>query len=164
MAGLNHDFLLLSEKEHPVSDYMKFINHPNAVLIHDDILQYIADTLKWIESFNPAIRKCPSYCGLCWYGPTIIRKNGAGKLHNIFNLWADLFAHAPADLELTGNFSFVVDNDPVKEGYTRIVPGTEKHEKLILNRDEVVEKLRAVANYADKVLHSNDLYILHLGI
>lgn len=67
MAGLNHDFLLLSTREHPYTDYLKWINHRKAILIHDDVLSYMQDSLNWITCYNPA-HKMKKHKGLNFYG------------------------------------------------------------------------------------------------
>jgi hypothetical protein len=39
------------------------------------------------------------------------------------------------------------------------------YQKITLDRDEIVEKLRTVASYSKSVAHSNDeLFLLHLGM
>ncbi len=91
MPGPYHDFLLLSRAEHRFSDYMEFINDPVAIRIEDDLIRYIADTLEWIPTLNPA-KNNESHRGLCYYGPTVIHTEGAQVASPIFNGWAELFA------------------------------------------------------------------------
>src|SRR3712207_6567195 len=105
MAGLNHEFLLVSRKEHEYSEYMNFINDPSAIEIHDDLLGYIADTLKWIPTYNPA--KSEKCAGLCWYGPTVIQSEGARIAAQIFRAWAELLSCGPRELQLTGSWGVV---------------------------------------------------------
>ena len=57
MAGLFHDFLLLSLTEHPFTDYSSFINDPGAVQLHDDLIGYFIDALNWIPSYNPGMKE-----------------------------------------------------------------------------------------------------------
>jgi hypothetical protein len=38
MAGPYHEFFLLSRSEHPFTSYMRFINDPRAILLHDDLV------------------------------------------------------------------------------------------------------------------------------
>src|SRR5688500_4352001 len=91
MAGLEHDFLLLSTREHPYTDYMKWINHRNAIRIDDDIMHYMQDTLNWITCYNPA-QKMRKHKGLNSYGPTVIKEDGAVDAEKLFTTWADLFS------------------------------------------------------------------------
>ena len=163
MSGLDHRFLLLSIKAHPVLHWSRFHNDPRAARVHDDLLHYIADTLKWIPTYNPA-RQLP-HTGLCWYGPTVIRKDGAEVAEKVFTLWAELFACGPRELKLTGRFSWEAENDRASDWYERVKPGSAGYEHLVLNRDEVVGKFRALASYAEEVRRSGgEYYILHLGI
>jgi len=86
MSGLNHDFMLLSRKEHPIEEWQRFHHNPDAVKIHDDALRYMGDTLKWIPTYIPATKR--TFQGLCWYGPTIILEPGAEVAAKIFSLSA----------------------------------------------------------------------------
>jgi len=153
MPGPYHDFLLLSRNEHRFSDYNRFINDPRAIQIEDDLIQYIADTLKWIPAHNPA--KNESHRGLCFYGPTVIHTEGASATAAIFDSWAALFASGPDNLMLTGSWT-MVEGDPPNEG---------KYETLNFDRDDVVGKLRQIADYAKQIVETHgDCFILHLGV
>src|SRR5215203_2718614 len=100
MAGLNHDFLLLSTREHPYTDYMKCKNHRKAIRIHDNVMNYMQDTLKWITCYNPA-HKMTKHKGLNFYGPTVIKKDGAVDAENLFTAWANLFSIGPMRIKIT---------------------------------------------------------------
>jgi hypothetical protein len=153
VAGLFHDFLLLSLAEHPFTSYAKFINDPRAVRLHDDFIGYLLDSLIWLPSYNPA--KQEPTTGLCRWGPTIIHTDGAVTACRIFNAWADLFNAGPPILHLTGDWTYL-EGEPSNEG---------AYERLEFDREETVDRLRLLARYADKVAGSgHDLYILHLGV
>ena len=100
MAGLNHDFLLLSAREHRYTEYLKWINHPDAILIHDDVLHYMEDSLKSITCYNPA-QKMMTHRGLNFYGPTVIKSDGAVDAEVVFNTWATLLSTGPMSYKLT---------------------------------------------------------------
>jgi hypothetical protein len=152
MAGLNHEFLLLSRSEHPYSDYRRWFGHSEAAQIHDDLLGYISDTLKWVVCYNPA-NKMAKLIGLNWYGPSIIKQDGAQLLKEVFEGWATLFANGPATLHLTGNFCW--DEEQSKGQYA----------SLTYDLNEVIETFRKLAADAKQIVNSqDDLYILHLGI
>jgi hypothetical protein len=69
MAGLNHDFLLLPLKEFAYWGYAQLYNDPQAISLHDDIVHYVLDTLKWIPCHNPVRRnKMYEHKGLNIYG------------------------------------------------------------------------------------------------
>ena len=105
MGGLNHDFLLLSTQTSPYTDYMKWVNNSQAVQIHDDGIGYIRDSLKWITCHDPANRM-RKHEGLNWYGPTIIKEDGAIVAHKIFDAWARLFSNGPVNVQLTGGYTW----------------------------------------------------------
>jgi len=160
MAGLNHDFMLLACEQHPIKDWNLWYHNPNAILIHHDVLEYMADTLKWIPTYNPATkRQCQ---GLNWYGPTVILEAGAEIAAKIFYSWADLFTCGPEDLRLTGAFGWQLENDPDKDGFERVVPDSAGYERLILGRDKLITSLRILAFYADRVRQTRRC-ILHLA-
>jgi len=153
MPGPYHDFLMLSRTEHRFSDYRQFIHDPRAVRLADDLLHYIADTLEWIPTHNPA--KNESHRGLCFYGPTVIHTEGASAAAEIFGAWSTLFACGPKNCKLTGGWT-MIENDPPNEG---------EYEKLNFDRDDLVRKLRQIADYAKHVVDTDgDCFILHLGV
>jgi len=146
-----------------MENWSEWHNNPNAVRIHDDILRYMADTLNWIPTWNPSMKR--PWKGLCWYGPTVIQKTGAPLAAKILGSWADLFSSGPAVLRLTGDFAFQVENNPAKDGFECIVPGSGEHERLVLSRNRVVTSLRTIVSYAERVQEAaGALYILHMGI
>lgn len=146
MSGLYHDFFLVSRKEHEFSDYMFFINSPDSLKIHDDLIRYMLDSMNWLSTYNPA--KSEDHKGLCLYGPTIIRTEGAGIAAKVFRSYADLFSNGPMKLLLTGPWG-------AEGGYQQIE----------FERDVVVGELRQLAADLDRVAGSNDeMYVLHLGI
>lgn len=154
MAGLNHDFLLLSTREHQYTDYMGWINHPDAILIHDDLMHYMQDTLAWITCYNPA-NKMVRHKGLNFYGPTVIKKDGAVEAQKVFTTWATLFATGPKRIKLTGPYGWVAGKSKETGSFSTIK----------FNRDEIVEKLRTLAKYSKSVANSKgELFILHLGM
>jgi len=152
MSGFDHDFLLLSRSDHSYSDYKRWLNSPDALHIHDDLLSYINDTLKWIVCYNPA-NKMEKLIGLNWYGPSVIKQDGAALVKQVFENWASLFASGPPILNLTGNYAWRHEQ---RQGAYAV---------LEFDRDQTVKTFRTLASYAKRVLDSNDeLFLLHLGI
>jgi hypothetical protein len=82
MAGLNHEFLLLSREQYPYAEYMQWINNPKAIHLHDDLMHYLDDSLRWITCYNPAKRML-RHKGLNFYGPTVIKSDGAVVLQRV---------------------------------------------------------------------------------
>ena len=154
MAGLDHDFLLLSTENCSYTDYMKWINNPLAVRIHDDVIGYMKDSLNWITCYNPA-NGMIKHEGLNWYGPTVIKEDGAIVAQKIFAAWASLFSNGPKALTLTGAYGWI-DGQGAETGSYSVIK---------IDRDEIVGAMRTLADYANQVADSRDrLFVLHLGI
>jgi hypothetical protein len=149
--SLNHKFLLRDRSVHPET-YSRPLPSESVVLLHDHILQYISDSLKWIPTENPARRGEPGM-GLNFYGPTSITQRGAQQAFGVFSAWASLLALGPPMLRLRGLWSFI-EGEPQSGAY----------DVLELDRDELVGKLRRLAEWAQAVTVNPDLYVLHLGI
>ena len=152
MTEINHDFLLLNKLEHAYTDYVKRINNPNAIQIHDDLMNYIGDSLKGVTCYNPA-RKMEVQKGLNFYGPTVIKNDGAKDAERVLSAWVNLFSSGPKRIQLTGTYSS-----------TEGKPGIGSYSSITIDRDEIVDKLKTVASYANRVASSDELFILHLGI
>lgn len=154
MAGLNHDFLLLKLSEFAYWGYDQFYNDPQAVILHDDIINYVFDSLMWIPCHTPVRRnKMFERKGLNPHGVTIIKEEGADAAHSIFGLWADLFSQAPNVLKLTGSYGW---NEGEENG---------QYETIIAERDKIVKTFRQLSEYAQRVRETEGgFYILHIGI
>jgi len=159
MSGLNHDFLLLSRSAFDYWDYLKLINRPEAVSLHNDLLEYLLDSLRWIPCHNPGHGKRKGllpHNGLNFYGPTIIKSDGGHVFHRIFDAWGDLFSNGPSRLELLTKTSGWIEGESAESGAGHTI---------IADRDDVVKRLRQLADFGKKVEESaGELYILHLGI
>ena len=146
-----HEFHLVNLKDFGYNEWLNGHDLTGGVSIHDDHLGYMKDTLNWIETYNPAGgQPC---VGLCWFGPTVIRIEGANQTIQVFQAWANLFALGPETLELIGSFGW---DDEHPDGY---------YERLYIPRDEIVSKLRTIASYAQKIIESNgEYFVLHMGL
>ena len=152
MSGLYHSFQLVDRKSFDYSDYCKLISTQHPVKIHDNVIHYILDTLKWITSYNPATNE--EMTGLSLYGPTVVRKEGAHCALRIFSAWADLFSNGPSVLDLSGPYTWK-NSDPKRGNFT----------KVTVKRDEIVNALREVKDFLQKILDASDeIYLLHLGL
>jgi len=148
-----HDFLLLPEKDGHYSDYVRYINDPNALRVDDDLVVYIQDTLNWIPTINPANPVEWGGYGLNYYGPTVINKAGAAKMARIFHLWAALLQEGPKDVKLRGGYEWT-------EGETS---SGGRYAVITAPRDSVVKTFRAIAALAEQAA-SGKFYVLHLGV
>ena len=149
---LDHDFFILDTAEHSPADYLRFAGRVAEARLHDDLLWYMGDTLRWVPTVNPA-RDEPGF-GLNVYGPTVLRADGAAKAERVLQCWADLFQLGPAELVLTGSWCEV-------DGET----DSGRYEKLRLDRDETVEAVLAVASLCGRAARSDGArFVLHCGI
>lgn len=149
--SLNHEFLLRDRSAHPET-YSRPLPSESVILLHDHVLRYLSDPLKWIPTENPALKGEPGM-GLNFWGPTTITQRGAQQASAVFAAWATLLALGPPTLHLRGLWSFL-EGEPQSGAY----------EVLELDRDELVGKLRQLAEWAQAVAANADLYVLHLGI
>jgi hypothetical protein len=155
--GQDHEFFLVSYDEYEEMGYDGYCSTPedlsNVVLIHDDIIQYIQDSLNWIPSINPAMNYQKQF-GLCNYGITLFDKEGASAVYNLAKAWADLFSNAPTNLKLTGNYGFygIKDGKPVG-----------KYNLVEVEREKLVDNFRKLQCFSEKVI-LGDYLLLHHGI
>ncbi|GAB1529872.1 coproporphyrinogen III oxidase [Brevibacillus formosus] len=138
--GLTHEFYLVrSELEHePVE----------TVVLSDNLVLYIWDSLRWIPSFNPSTQE--NHTGLNYHCITIIRHEGANLLKDICFNWSRLFSLAPSTIQLTGDF--VMDAN-----------GNGAYKKWNCTRDDLTKTLSALAAIAERAFHEN-YSIVHHGI
>jgi hypothetical protein len=161
MAGPFHDFLVLSLMDYDYADYMDHINTPSALRIHDDLINYIGDTLIWIPCYNPAQDGLPRHNGLNLFGPTIIKADGAEIAWKVFRCWAELFSNGPKKIQLTGHYIL----NPGQEELQVIEARGGPYEKLIFDRNAIVKQFNKLASYCYEVIEGGDeVFMLHLGI
>lgn len=165
--ALVHDFVVLNKEEYTYSDYMNVIKKvPYDVSIHDDLILYYMDYLKWIPSYNPSLKV--RHTGLNYYGITVIDIEGATQAYNLFLSIVGILKLSPDILKLNGSYSYQLadDEDPFSESNVyRIVRGSLKQDKLIYQRDKIVEQFEKLANCFKRVIDSNgQLYVFHMGI
>lgn len=160
--SLIHDFLLLDRDRDGEWGPLRFIHDPRAIHLHDDFVRYIQDTLAWIPTTNPA--RDEPHCGLCMWGPTLIKAEGAAIAERVFGGWAELLAIGPPRLILTGRFSWAVeDNAPLSgERATQLEGG---YDRLEFDREELVRVLRQLAGWCGQVrFGAGRLYLYHDGV
>lgn len=150
ILSLNHDFYLVTGKT--IRDVRPTLRRYRSVQIHDDLMRYIEDSLKWVPCVNRGSAQ-RSYLGLNLYGPNFIDATGSEVVNHVFTAWANLFRNGPRKLGLKGSWE-CTGTDPRKGKYQRIR----------VDRDEVVTKFEKVADFARQVSESRALYVLHHGI
>ena len=155
--GLEHEFFLVTYDEYEEMSYDGYYfpleDSSNLILLHDDIVQYMQDTLIWVPSINPAMNYERGF-GLNNYGITLFDKEGAEVIFKIAKSWADLFSNGPATLKLTGNYGWATDDNGITKG---------DYERIDMSRDELVKSFRKLQLFSEKVT-CNEYLILHRGI
>ncbi len=153
--ALEHEFYLVPHTVDIRHFWMERKNHPSvidSVVIPDDFILYIIDTLNWVPSKNPASRATAPGKGLNYYGVTLFDAESAPALKGICTAWRDLFQYAPKMIELTGDF--VMADGTEQEGH---------YEKLVFNREEIIHCLDKMIAYSNRLVEG-DLYVYHCGI
>jgi hypothetical protein len=153
IMGLEHEFYLVSETMNleELFDLRKSSKVIDRVIIHDDLIQYINDSLVWIPSKNPAKQANSHSRGINYHGITLLDQQSANALKGIFTSWRDLFKNAPDTFKLTGNF---VEGENEQEG---------TYEKISINRDEVVNQLEKIISMSEYLATGNG-FLYHYGI
>lgn len=151
--GLEHEFLLVQE---PLQTTEVWLLRENVkviveLVIHDEIILYILDSLEWIPRKNPAKEGNPSSQGLHYHGITLFDEQSADSLTGIFTAWKNLFEHAPSTFVLTGNFIY---GETEEAG---------EYERIPINRDEIVRQFEKMISMADQ-LATGRYSLYHLGI
>lgn len=149
MSGSTHYFTIIDNNGDT------FINNdnPNKVVIHDDIIQYLTDSLKWITALAHCDKERPIQ-GLCYYGITGFNKSLITPFKNLIIAWRAVFANAPSNFILTGNYFTVVDNDECKGDY----------EKITVCRNDLLSELDKLIDYCELVENNKNLILVHNGI
>jgi len=130
---LVHNFRILEEKEQ--------------VYIEDNLILYIVDTLKWINTFS-SLKTNKETKGLNYHGVTYFKGDSIRKLKKIIFYWKELFNIAEKKFELMGIY------------YS---PKRKKYLKNRYIKKEVIESLENLINLCDRAEKENKI-IEHSGI
>lgn len=130
---LAHNFRILEEKEQ--------------VYIEDNLILYIVDTLKWINTFS-SLKTNKETKGLNYHGVTYFKGDSIRKLKKIIFYWKELFNIAEKKFELMGIY------------YS---PKRKKYLKNRYIKKEVIESLENLINLCDRAEKENKI-IEHSGI
>jgi hypothetical protein len=72
--SLDHDFLLVAAAEHSPAEYGRFIRHPIATYLHDDLLHYVGDSLRWIPTQPKAERRESDALQCCHWTISLLKR------------------------------------------------------------------------------------------
>ena len=130
---LRHKFRILEEKEQ--------------IYIEDNLILYIVDTLKWIDTFS-SLKTNRETKGLNYHGVTYFKGDNIKKFKKIIFYWKELFNIAEKKFELMGIY------------YS---PKRKKYLKNRYSKKEVIESLENLINLCDRAEKENKI-IEHRGI
>lgn len=157
--SLVHEFVLVKRPQIltcdlPVLWGLKEQAYNNGLLVHlhDDLLIYMMDSIKWFRSTNPF--KDESINGLFYHGISMIDSEAAAVLNNILQGWIILFSAAPDIISLTGNY-FTIEGEPE-------VPG--QYETITFSRKDVLLQLNKLSGLSQQAMKDTDDLIIHYGI
>lgn len=150
--GLNHVFIVEDAECLPAGGPETLLTKDH-VLLHDDLLGYIWDSVDWIPTFNPT--KNEPHFGLCRYGITSLRPGSAEKAAKILRGWASLFKEGPHKLILTGPWVHI-EGEPMETG---------GYEKLSFDRIDIVRRLEKLVSFCESVEASaGGKHLIHYGV
>ena len=115
--------------------------------IEDNLILYIVDTLKWINTFS-SLKTNKETKGLNYHGVTYFKGDSIRKLKKIIFYWKELFNIAEKKFELMGIY------------YS---PKRKKYLKNRYIKKEVIESLENLINLCDRAEKENKI-IEHSGI
>ena len=130
---LRHKFRILEEKKQ--------------IYIEDNLILYIVDTLKWIDTFSD-LKTSDTENGLNYHGVTYFKGDNIKKFKKIIFYWKELFNIAEKKFELMGIY------------YN---PKRKKYLKNRYSKKEVIESLENLINLCDRAEKENRI-IEHRGI
>lgn len=164
---LTHDFVLLNKNEFSYDDCCDLIGGISFdVSIHDDLILYFMDYLKWLPTYSPLLKK--RIYGLDYHAMTIMDVEGATEALILFSSLVNILKLSPNVLTLTGIYTFVQVYDDVidpNKNVDRILRETAGYEKIIMQKRVVIQQFEILSELIQKVIDSNNsLYVLHLGI
>lgn len=132
--SLKHKFILRGNQE----------DEEMRACISDDLMHYFYDTFQWIQSdWNGKKTKQ----GLPYYGFSVIKGDNIRKFSDILNKWIELFAIAPEEFILTGNY--LIKDD--------------KFEQIFVDKKEAIHSLTSLAILLEKGINNN-LEIIYEGL
>jgi hypothetical protein len=143
MTNLTHEFYHVSE------DFIKKFFHKEILRvnvkncsrpleIHDDIIQFIFRTLRWIKVKNYTNKEEQN--GLYYHGISIIYPDQIKILYNVIVNWKCLFGYAP-----------------------EIFHHDEYAEDITMQREQVIEELNKLIDFLSEIIKNGD-YLIHSGI
>lgn len=139
---LSHKFKII-EKDKDIN--FNDITSEHAISIDDSFIQYITDTLNWVESHWNYMSN--DNRGINYYGVTFFEESGIKKLNNILINWKNMFDLAPENFQLKTEYD-IEEMIFVKEDFAK--------EKVIIQLEKII-------NLCNEAENTNQI-LVHFGI
>ena len=149
--GLRHDFLVVRLEDYDYSDYVQMLHNENEISLPDNIVRYINDFIRWVPTYDSGNNMKPMK-GLNYHGTTVIKSEGAIIMKQVFTALLNLFGLGPPIYVITGEYGWI---DSVES------PDKGLYSKIVVKRDELVNKLQDIVTICDVVLAGHDNYFIH---
>jgi len=150
--SLQHTFYIIDSeiinRKQKIDETAILNNNYDKIILSDQLIMYLMDTMKWIPSFNLA--KSKSDYGINYHGITLFKEEGLKKLYKIINAWIVMFSNASEHIELKGSFMFNDDN----EGY---------YEKILYEKNDLLILFNSFKNLIKKAINLK-MFLIHFGI
>lgn len=138
--SLMHEFAIIPKEYNE----LKILPTMKRVSISDDIILYMADSLKWIQTYWNGKEDKES---LNYYGYSFISGENLNKLRHIVDNWKKLFSLAPDSFYITTGYLI-----------------NEKHyEKTLIDKKKLIRLLDEWQSLCEEALKENH-NIIHRGV
>jgi hypothetical protein len=163
----DHQFLLLDRERDDYRREFPF-DDPRSLWIHDDVIDHVADTLRWIPTFSPwrTDRR-----GLHIHGLTLVHRDGAAIAERVFRGWAELFAlfsprvpFGRSFLEPPANHEQFRHGPGLCTVRAHLIRENDHGRQIEVERDSLVAAFRQLADWSARVAADERLFLLHAGL
>lgn len=149
---LTHEFMVSIQTQYLAQKSLTALPSSDCVSIHDDIIRYIYDSLRWVASCNYGNANQRQY-GLCLYGQTVFYPDQITHFKQVMQAWYQLFTNAPSTITLTGDWTW--QDDAADSG---------DYETLSLQKDWILADFSKLITLCECVERDHQLCLVHHGI
>lgn len=142
--GAFDEFVVVDADIETRRELWRYVGEPREVALPEPLIDRMSADLAAVPAWNPSRRE--DVHGLCRYGVTVIRPEGALIAARVFRAWSERLRRGPARVELE--------------------VGHDEHGRACseeLDRDRLVLALQRLARACDRVATNPDLRIVHMG-
>ena len=152
-GGPFHDFVLMNKKKMNYDNLSLSTDFKRKVQIDDDFCMYLNDSLRLLNTLNPAFRPPQKVKGLNYTGITVINGKAVDNFSKFIRAYLHIFEMFPKMVELTGQWQSIIDK-----------PTIGKYTQLKYRKKKLMKALKELLKYTEICQKNSSRYILHLGI